>query len=67
MARHINRLTDIKIRSLKGPGLHADGNGLYLRFQAAGAKSWIFPYRSSNGGRLRDMGVGSYPATLVSG
>lgn len=66
MARHINRLTDIKIRSLKAPGLYADGNGLYLRVQAAGAKSWIFRYRSSDGGRLRDMGMGSYPAISLA-
>jgi hypothetical protein len=30
MARHINRLSDVKIRSLRKKGLHAYGLGLYL-------------------------------------
>lgn len=45
----------------KGPGLHADGWGLYLRVGQSGARSWIFRYRID--GRLtpRDMGLGRWP------
>lgn len=38
------------------PGMHADGNGLYLRVQKSGAKSWI--YRFQLNGRRREMGLG---------
>lgn len=64
MARRINRLTEIGIKALKEPGLHADGNGLYLRVTASGSRSWIFRYQS--GGRLRDMGMGKYPTISLA-
>ena len=38
-------------------GMHADGNGLYLRVQASGVKSWIFRYQLN--GRRREMGLGA--------
>lgn len=38
-------------------GMHADGQGLYLRVQDSGAKSWIFRYQL--GGVRREMGLGS--------
>lgn len=38
------------------PGMHADGNGLYLRVQKSGAKSWIFRFQLN--GRRREMGLG---------
>lgn len=37
--------------------MHADGNGLYLRVQATGAKSWIFRFQIS--GKRREMGIGT--------
>ncbi len=51
-------LTALQINSknLK-PGLHPDGNGLYLRVQVKGAKSWI--YRFQLNGRRRKMGIGT--------
>lgn len=37
-------------------GMHADGEGLYLRVQASGAKSWIFRFQLN--GKRREMGIG---------
>lgn len=42
------------------PGMHADGNGLYLRVHASGAKGWVFRYQLN--GKRREMGLGAYPA-----
>jgi integrase len=38
------------------PGMHSDGNGLYLRVQNSGAKGWIFRFQLN--GRRREMGLG---------
>jgi integrase len=54
MGRAINRLSARAAQTL-GPGMHADGGGLYLRVDAA-RRTWIFRYRRA--GRLRDMGMG---------
>ena len=50
-----NALTPIAVRNA-GPGRHADGGGLYLRVQQAGARSWLF--RLLSGGKARDIGLG---------
>ena len=57
MAREVNRLTDRKVASLKEPGLHADGAGLYLRIDQAGGRRWVYVFHLS--GRRREMGLGS--------
>jgi integrase len=57
MGRTLNRLTSVGVNKLKAAGMHADGGGLYLRISDAGNKSWIF--RFTDGGKLRDMGLGS--------
>lgn len=49
-------LTALEIKHAK-VGMHADGNGLYLRVQATGAKSWIFRYQLN--GKRREMGIGT--------
>ncbi|MFF9553162.1 tyrosine-type recombinase/integrase [Methylobacterium fujisawaense] len=58
------KLTAIQIKRL-GPGMHGDGDGLYLAVgktgggegKGEGSRSWVFRYRDN--GRLRDMGLGS--------
>lgn len=40
-----------------GEGMHADGNGLYLRVGPTGGKSWIFRYQLH--GKRREMGLGT--------
>lgn len=42
-----------------GPGMHADGDGLYLQVTAAGARSWILRYQINK--RRREMGLGPFP------
>lgn len=42
-----------------GPGMHADGDGLYLQVTPAGARSWILRYQIKK--RRREMGLGPFP------
>ncbi|MBP0614297.1 tyrosine-type recombinase/integrase [Jiella mangrovi] len=56
MPRH--KLTDSKIRSLTTPGIYGDGDGLYLRVQATGRRSWVFIWRRF--GTRREIGLGPY-------
>ena len=56
MARRLNRLTAVEVRSIDEKGMHHDGGGLYLQVSGAGAKSWIF--RFTLDGRAREMGLG---------
>lgn len=55
-------LTAAAIRNLKEPGLYGDGEGLYLKVDATGAKRWI--QRIVIQGKRRDVGLGSL--SLVS-
>lgn len=56
MARH--KLTDSKIRGLINPGVYGDGDGLYLRVQRSGSRSWVFIWRRF--GTRREIGLGPY-------
>ena len=53
------RLSAAKVKAIKKPGMHGDGNGLYLRVTGSGSRSWM--QRIVIHGRRRDMGLGSYP------
>lgn len=64
MAKRANQLSDLAVRKLKTPGVHADGGGLYLQVTEAGAKSWLYRYMLR--GRERWMGLGSYPSISLS-
>src|SRR3954452_9290874 len=57
MGREINRLTARRVQTLAQPGRHADGGGLYLVIDTAGARRWVVFYRM--GGKRREMGLGS--------
>lgn len=50
-------LTPLAVTRLKTPGLHADGDGLYLRVGDGGGRSWVLFYYLQ--GRRREMGLGS--------
>ena len=54
------RLSAAKVKAIKKPGMHGDGNGLYLRVTGSGSRSWM--QRIVIHGRRRDMGLGTYPA-----
>src|SRR5690606_30663559 len=58
MARH--KLSDSKVRSLTEPGIYGDGDGLYLRNQRSGGKSWVLLWRLF--GIRREIGLGAYGA-----
>ncbi len=56
------QLSPLKVKTVKKPGMYADGGCLYLQVAASKDgkrvnRSWIFRYRT--GSRLRDMGLGS--------
>lgn len=58
MTRKLNQLTPKDVKS-KGPGLHSDGESLYLRVKTSGTRSWVFRYRVPGRNSLRDKGLGS--------
>jgi integrase len=49
-------LTALEIKNTV-PGMHADGNGLYLCVKPSGTKSWVFRFQLD--GRRREMGLGA--------
>jgi integrase len=62
MARQVDRLSARAVATLKTPGRHSDGGGLYLAIDASGRRRWIFRYKWH--GKVRDMGLG--PAPTIS-
>lgn len=59
-------LSAINCKNLKDPGFHRVSKGLYLKVTKAGTKSWVFRYRERKTGKLKDMGLGAYPAVTLS-
>jgi integrase len=57
------KLTATGIRHL-GPGMHGDGNGLWLRVVTPERRSWLFRYQRQ--GKAREMGFGSFPAVSLA-
>ena len=55
------RLTAARVKSLTRPGMHGDGNGLYLNVTKTGSRSWV--QRIVIAGRRRELGLRGYPAT----
>ena len=64
MARSTNRLTARGVTTMKEPGLHADGNGLYLKVTLSGSKSWSLIYRY--GRKRRELGLGPLPPVTLA-
>ncbi|MBS0244343.1 MAG: DUF4102 domain-containing protein, partial [Proteobacteria bacterium] len=62
MARETLKLTAKQVIKLK-PGLHLDGDGLYLSVQPSGARRWFLRIRVS--GKRRDIGIGPAPKTSL--
>lgn len=54
-----NKLTDLKIRSLKEPGRYFDSGGLYLELTKPGHGYWRLKYRF--GGKEKRRAFGVYP------
>lgn len=57
MVRTLNQLTAREVASLKQPGRHADGGGLYLRITTAGGQSWVF--MTTSNGKRAEIGIGA--------
>ena len=53
------KLTDAKLRTLKTPGKHFDGAGLYLELTPSGGRYWRLKYR--HGGKEKRLAFGVYP------
>lgn len=62
--RSQNRLTDVKVRREREPGVYPDGAGLHLQVTSSDAKSWIFRFMLNR--RDREMGLGPYPLISVT-
>ena len=56
MTRATRRLSARKVETIKKPGYHADGEGLYLVVDQSGARRWAFIYHTR--GKRREMGLG---------
>ena len=54
--RTTNKLTDRQVKTLKTPGMHSDGRGLYLLIDGE-RRSWMFMYKIA--GKRRELGLGS--------
>ena len=61
--RELNRLTPVMLKKLP-PGMHADGNGLYLDVQPSGSRSWIL--RTLVRRKRRDIGLGGLSTTSLA-
>ncbi len=64
MARPIHQLTAREVATLKIPGRHSDGGGLYLRITPKGARSWVF-MTTVNGSRS-EIGLGAASAVTLA-
>src|SRR5512132_3801374 len=54
-----NRLTAVRVRTVKTPGRYGDGNGLYLVVDPSGAKRWIWRGKIRAKGKRCALGLGS--------
>jgi integrase len=63
MPRQHHRLSAVKLGHLP-PGLHADGDNLYLKVTPTLSRSWIFRYEVA--GKPADMGLGGHPPISLS-
>lgn len=70
MARQIHRLSARTVITLRKPGRHSDGNGLYLNISKDGGRRWVFMYRVagklSKEGKPKSFEMGLGSATTVS-
>ncbi len=57
------KLSDAKLRTLKTPGRHFDGGGLYLEVTPTGGRYWRMKYR--HGGKEKRLAFGVYPEVTL--
>lgn len=66
MARQINRLSARQVATIVKPGRYADGGNLYVEVDVRSSKRWSFIYRDRRTGKLREMGLGGFPAVSLA-
>lgn len=64
MPRVLNKLTARQVSTLRKPGRHADGGGLYLRITSHGARSWVFMTTTAR--KRTEIGLGAATAVSLS-
>jgi hypothetical protein len=52
----MGKLTDLKVKKAKLPGVYGDGGGLYLRVTPDGGKQWIYRFMLNGRGALDGPG-----------
>ena len=60
----MENLNALSAKTLRKPGRHRAGDGLYLNVSPSGSKSWV--QRIVVHGRRRDIGLGPYPAVSLA-
>lgn len=58
------KLTALKVKNLKDPGMYSDGDGLNLKVTPTGSKSWVLRYTIN--GKPAMMGLGAFPDVSLS-
>jgi integrase len=57
VTQRLKQLSARAVTTLREPGRHADGGGLYLLISKTGAKSWVFMFKRA--GKRTELGLGS--------
>ena len=60
----MGKLSALKAKAINKPGMHCDGDGLYLQVRSATQRSWVFRYKRHN--RSHMMGLGAFPDVALS-
>ena len=64
VGRIMPKLSAAKAKALTTPGMHGDGEGLYLNVTRSGSRSWV--QRISIDGRRREIGLGPLPTVSLA-
>ena len=59
----MGKLTAVKVKSITKPGLHTDGQTLYLRVAPGGSKAWV--QRVVINRKRHDIGLGGWPVVSL--
>ncbi|HEY0220392.1 MAG TPA: integrase arm-type DNA-binding domain-containing protein, partial [Afipia sp.] len=52
-----NRLSESRVSKLK-PGIHSDGDGLFIRVHKTGSRNWVFIFKRD--GKRTELGLGGF-------